>query len=266
MQFPRTCVIIPCYNEANRLDIEKIQHYLIENTSVEIVFANDGSTDNTVEVLTNFRNSLTDNTVKKRVHILDFKLNSGKAEVVRKGMLFAGDTDYYQSLNLDAGIQSDNSINCEYYGFWDADLATPLTELNWFYHFIESGESYWLLMGSRVARLGSNINRTFFRHYTGRIFATFISMGLKWKVHDSQCGAKLLQKEFVPIFREPFKTKWLFDVEILLRFKSLHGNESLKHIIEIPIRDWHDVKGSKIKLKDFIKVPYQIWKVFRDYR
>ncbi len=266
MQFPKTCVIIPCYNEADRLDILKIERYLIENKSVEIVFANDGSTDKTSEVLSNFRNGLIDLDLKNRIHILDFKHNEGKAEVVRKGMLFAGDNSYYNSLNLDAKIHSDGKIDCEYFGFWDADLATPLSELNWFYHFIENGESYWLLMGSRVARLGSNINRTFFRHYTGRIFATFISMGLKWKVHDSQCGAKLLRKDFVPIFREPFKTKWLFDVEILLRFKSLHGNESLKHIIEIPIRDWQDVKGSKIKLKDFLKVPYQIWKVFRDYR
>ncbi len=85
-------------------------------------------------------------------------------------------------------------------------------------------------------------------------------------MHDTQCGAKIFDRQVLDIVvSEPFITQWLFDVEILLRLKQRLGNDIKKKIIEVPLRSWEDVKGSKLGLKDFIRVPFQIWKVFSRY-
>jgi hypothetical protein len=99
------------------------------------------------------------------------------------------------------------------------------------------------------------------------LFATLISQGLGWKVHDTQCGAKLMQPELIPVcFSKPFYTSWLFDVEMLLRMQQYFGKNAESMVLEVPIRTWTDVAGSKIGWSDFIKVPYQIWRVFRAYK
>jgi hypothetical protein len=51
-------------------------------------------------------------------------------------------------------------------------------------------------------------------------------------------------------------TKWLFDVEIFARLKQLLGTDGVKQqTLEVPLRVWKDIKGSKLRLRDFIKVP-----------
>ena len=53
-------------------------------------------------------------------------------------------------------------------------------------------------------------------------------------------------------FRDPFISRWVFDVEILARL--VHRGNVNPHIAicEYPLMEWHDVKGSKIRLKDFL--------------
>ena len=102
----RTIIVVPCYNEANRLDAVRFQEFSAANPAVEFLFLNDGSTDGTLGVL-------------ERLHAVDpqhfrfvhFSRNSGKAEAVRRGMLTALED------------------SPDYVGFWDADLATPLCEI-----------------------------------------------------------------------------------------------------------------------------------------
>lgn len=241
MAFPKTCIVIPCYNESERLNFSAISEYLITQSQVHILFVNDGSTDDTSDVIKKFI------AVNSNCNLLDLTTNQGKSEAVRQGLNWGWKEGY------------------QWVGFWDADLATPLSEIEWLYNFSKLENQHYIL-GSRVARLGSNIDRTMFRHYSGRIFATLISSGLGWKVHDSQCGAKLIHETLKDLFEQPFKTRWLFDVEILLRIKNKYGPTGIDLCQEVPIRKWRDVAGSKIGTFDFIKVPYQIWKVFNSYK
>ena len=98
------------------------------------------------------------------------------------------------------------------------------------------------LFGSRIARSGAYVRRSVLRHYLGRIFVTLVDLCLGIRLYDSQCGAKLFRTEVADkVFREPFLSLWIFDLEIVLRLGT-------DEIVEVPLQQWIDVPGSKVKL------------------
>jgi len=266
------CLIIPCYNESERLQKASIVEALATYSKLHLCFVNDGSNDDTTLSLVEMLKELPDD-LKLRCWVVSYLKNKGKSGAIQQGLLAMikrsilpfTEIQTFELKGDDFQIGSSDVPDFEYFGYWDADLATPFNELEWFFYHAQSGQ-YLLMMGSRVARLGAEIHRTIFRHYSGRLFATAISQGLGWKVHDTQCGAKIFKREVLEVIVSgPFVTQWLFDVEILLRMKKKWGESVRNQILEVPLRKWEDVKGSKIGIKDFVKVPFQIWKVFRSY-
>lgn len=217
------------------------------NTHANVTFlgVNDGSKDNTLDVLKSIHQQY-----PAQFRYFDMPVNSGKAEAVRSGILHA--------------MQSDNY---DYIGYWDADFSTTLEELDWFIHFSGGELSHDIIMGCRVARLGSQVQRKIFRHYLGRVFSTVTSNMLNLRVYDTQCGAKLFRSTLVPaLFADSFTSKWFFDVEILARCISTKGREYLyTHALEIPLKAWYEIKGSKLKWSDFLKVPLELLKIRRRY-
>jgi glycosyltransferase involved in cell wall biosynthesis len=101
-----TIIVVPCYNEAARLDSAAFARFLTSESNVRFVFVDDGSKDATAEVVRAIGREWPD-----RVHLLQLARNQGKAEAVRSGILEA------------ARLQPD------LIGYWDADLATPLMEI-----------------------------------------------------------------------------------------------------------------------------------------
>ena len=239
----KTIVVVPCYNEAKRLHQDDFLHYVEQNEDVAFLFANDGSRDNTLEVL----QSLTAR--HERLLLFDIQPNGGKAEAVRRGMLYA--VEHYDA---------------QYVAFWDADLATPLNEIEPMVAWADKG--YDVVMGLRLMRLGAKVRRKPLRHYLGRCFATVASIMLDLPVYDTQCGAKLFRREVVEtIFQEQFITRWLFDVELLARYKQRYGTENAKEkIYEFPLFQWQDVDGSQLKSRDFFKAPVELMKIRRKYK
>ena len=110
-----------------------------------------------------------------------------------------------------------------------------------------------LVMGARVQLLGRIIARNKIRHYLGRVFATLASIVLKLPVYDTQCGAKLFvtTEAIAFAFNAPFISRWIFDVELIARLVFKSRVNAFKSICEFPLEEWHDVKGSKIRLADF---------------
>ena len=108
-------------------------------------------------------------------------------------------------------------------------------------------------MGARVQLLGRTILRNRYRHYLGRVFATVASVVLRMPVYDTQCGAKMFvsSEPIALAFRDPFISRWVFDVEILARLVCRGNVNPQVTICEYPLFEWHDVKGSKVKPKDF---------------
>jgi len=239
----KTIIVVPCYNEEKRLQTPHFIQFLNENEHCAFLFVNDGSKDNTWDLL---QKNVAEN---ERFYALNLEKNGGKAEAVRRGMLYAA--EHY---------------DCDYVGFWDADLATPLFEI---IHFAETmvKYDYEIITGLRLMRLGAKVKRKNSRHYMGRVFATFASRILRLPVYDTQCGAKLYKKQIVePLFNNFFTTKWLFDVEILARYVKLFGRKNaIEKIYEYPVYQWEDIGGSQLKAKDFFKAPMELWKIKKRY-
>ena len=89
-------------------------------------------------------------------------------------------------------------------------------------------------------------------------------MVLKTPVYDTQCGAKVIEYTIAKqLFKEKFITKWLFDVELLLRMKVNYNLQ--ENVLEIPLYEWKEKGNSKIKFIDFFKFPFQIIKIYFHY-
>lgn len=228
-----TLIIVPCYNERNRLRADEFKSYLKCNSHVSFVFVNDGSTDNTNEII-----EIIKNTNPKRVDCLTFTQNRGKAEAVRKGVLRA----------IESGARN--------IGYWDADLSTPLEFIDRMVD--EINEDVTFVLGSRVKLLGYQIERLPLRHYAGRFFATLASVIIDLPIYDTQCGAKIFQNniEFQKAFSQPFTVNWSFDVELIIRLKIIKRALGLKPLeksaIEYPLERWIHYDGSKVRAVDLL--------------
>ncbi len=244
----RTTVVVPCYNEAARLDVGKFRDFARRNRAIRFLFVNDGSTDDTSAVLRDLERS-----DPGRFEVLDLAQNMGKAEAVRRGMLRA-------------------MGSCpELVGFWDADLATPLETISEFCDILRRDPELLMAIGSRVRLLGRKIERRPIRHYLGRMFATVASLLLRLPIYDTQCGAKLFRvsPELRVLFAEPFRTKWVFDVELFARLIRARGAGSgppvKDSIYEVPLLEWCDVASSKVKSGDFAKAIVEMAMIYGTY-
>ena len=237
----RVTVVIPCFNEAERLDRGALEGFLGARPDVAFLLVNDGSTDRTLEVLT----ALEDAWVP-RVRVLDLGRNRGKGEAVRAGMLEALAT------------------STTYAAYWDADLATPLEAIDAFADTMDRTPELDLVLGARVALLGRTIERKAARHYLGRVFATAASLTLGLAVYDTQCGAKMFRagRGLESLFRMPFGSRWIFDVEILARYLE---TRDVRGLHELPLKTWRDVGASKVQPADFVRAMRELLRVYRRY-
>ena len=241
----KVVIIIPCYNEADRLDTNKFIDYLSQNTHLHFIFVDDGSTDNTSKIINQLiskYNSL--------VSLLTNETNKGKAESVRLGVI-----ESYK-------------MNPDYIGFLDADLAAPIEEIDNLLKIVKKDKTKEVVFASRIQIIGSEIKRNYFRHFIGRLFATCVSLLLKIRIYDTQCGAKMFSKKICnDIFSEQFVSPWLFDVELFARLLNIYGMEKTIHMsCEHPVSKWRDIDGSKVKLIFFLKAPFELFNIVRHYK
>lgn len=240
----RSCIVIPCFNEAERFKTADFLNFIGEVEDVDLCFVNDGSKDNTLEKLTALRQRNAE-----RIKIVSYPDNRGKAGAVREGFL-----------------QMENSGEYQWLAFADADLATPLSEILRLINIARWDESIMIVMGSRLERMGGVIKRKFYRHFTGRIFAGVISLLFRLKAYDTQCGAKVFHADIVnAVFGQPFLSHWLFDVEILLRLRKLRPDYN-RIVQEIPLDIWEEQGHSKIRFSHLLKMPFQLWKIYATCR
>jgi dolichyl-phosphate beta-glucosyltransferase len=245
---PQILIVVPCYNEGARLATDDFREFVASARDTRFLFVNDGSTDNTSVVLRTLAAS--DPT---RFECLELRVNVGKAETVRQGMLHALTSDV------------------RYVGYWDADLATPLAEIPRFAEVLDQDERCQVCLGSRVLLLGRVVDRRAHRHYLGRLFATVASYVLDLAVYDTQCGAKLFRvsPELHALFAQPFCVNWTFDVEIIARVQEQRARLGqplgLTTLYELPLNEWRDVAGSKVRALDFFRALFEMSRIYARY-
>lgn len=231
-------IVIPCYNEGSRINKNLFRSFLEKNVNVILLFVNDGSKDNTESVLKEF--SSFENTI-----LINLDKNYGKAAAVR------------------VGVNILINKNVKHIGYWDADLSTPLSDINNFIRILNNDDSLSGVIGSRIIKLDNKIIFKKKRKLYGRILMFILYFGplRKIPVYDSQCGAKLFKIHCAKkIFEKPLSTNWLFDIEILMRLNKLKSvKESL---VELPLNEWTHQPDSKIGYKDSFNILKDIITLF----
>lgn len=232
---PARSIIIPCHNEALRLEPAAFSAFLAASPDTHLVFVNDGSTDNTRQVLEALQLGN-----PEQVTIISLPVQSGKGEAVRRGMM--------ESSSLFPGASAT--------GYMDADLSVSFEEMNRLFDKFNK-ENKRFLLGSRVKKIGSVITRNEWRHFYSRIIATIVGSIIRLDVYDTQCSAKLFRQDIITsVFNSPFRTRWLFDVEIICRLHRLFGPLN-DNGVEEPLLAWTEQKGSKLRW-------YSIFRVIRE--
>ncbi len=236
-----TILVVPCFNEAARLNASAFTTFLQQHPHVHCLFVNDGSTDATAGALDKMAAR------SENISVLHLEKNSGKAEAVRQGFLKAF------------------TMNAAAVGFIDADLAAPLECVPELEHYLAHSNAE-IVIGARVSLLGRRIQRDEVRHICGRVFATLASRILHLPIYDTQCGAKLFRvtERLKKVFAAPFTVKWIFDVEILARFMVTEkdGYSLVRDIcVEHPLHTWTDIKGSKLRARDFLTSALDLYKI-----
>lgn len=209
-------MVIPAYNEEKRLmpTLHKISEYLSrQGFSYEIIAVDDGSSDNTLKIMKEFAGS------NEHVFVLSNGHNRGKGYTVRNGMLAA---------------------HGQYVFFTDADLSTPIDEIEKCLPYLKNG--YDVVIGSRsLPDSDIVIHQPWYRETMGKVFNLLVNMVLLKGIIDTQCGFKGFKREAAQkIFSRCMIDGFSFDVEAL--YLARKCNFKIK---EVPIR-WENSTLSKV--------------------
>jgi DNA-binding response OmpR family regulator len=238
-------VVIPCYNEEKRLLSEEFKKFVNSNLSYHLCFVNDGSKDNTLDVLYDLKKQN-----EGRISVYNCEQNGGKAEAVRLGMLHLAKQQQF-----------------DYIGFLDADLSTNFEDFDSLVDTIKDS-NFKIVSGSRITRMGADIEKESARAIISKTINFIIRKTLGMDFKDTQCGAKIMTKDVVEdTFQTKFLTKWLFDVEIFMRMRKKYGLETAKTLLcEKPLDRWVHMDGSKLSFKDSFKILGQIGQIALHYK
>ncbi len=234
-------IVVPAYNESARLPgtlAALAAHYDNAPTAPEIILVDDGSDDDTFQLMESWRGPRGDSHAVSIPH-------AGKAHAVRAGVERAG---------------RDRVL------FMDADLAVPLTEVPLLTTALDAGAD--IAIGSREIPGARRDAESLIRHSRGRLFNWLVSLFAVRGIKDTQCGFKAFA---TPVARHLFASSRLhhqpparlngpsvtaFDVELLFLASRLGYS-----IAEVPVQ-WRHVPGSKVdSLRDPLRMTLEVLRI-----
>jgi glycosyltransferase involved in cell wall biosynthesis len=229
-------LVIPVFNEEKRLDLNYFLK-IAEIKNLEVLFVDDGSTDQTRQILNPLVRS------KTNFHLLASNRNVGKSEAVRMGLNeLIKDSKFYAV------------------GFMDSDAAFGVDNLTNIIEIMEdsnlSNSTWWWT--SRRKSSDNVVERSRTRHVIGRVISQLLGVRFKGLPYDTQSGLKFFvaNKEFESLLAVEFKTKWFFEIELLIRARSIL--QQLDLIVEVPVVSWREVSGSKLGVLNFVQIVKEI--------
>lgn len=214
-------IAIPVLNEEGTIEnkikelLDFIASFTYESIRLNVVIADNGSTDNTLEIV---------KALSKEYPILSY------IHVNRPGVGLALKKTWELS---DADIV----------GYMDLDLATDLNHIKDVCDEILCN-GYDLVVGNRLAKNSEVINRSLLREITSRTFNKMVQIFVEPRVLDGMCGFKFMTKNFAmqALGALPLSNNWIFSTQVLCVAFRLKKN--VKHI---PLK-WTDDGLSKVKL------------------
>jgi dolichyl-phosphate beta-glucosyltransferase len=223
VQRPFLSIIIPAYNEENRLPttLTEVGSFLNDQSySSEVWIVNNNSTDRTEEVIQKFCSEYP-------FMMALFEETPGKGSAVRKGMLEA---------------------RGEFLFMCDADLSMPIEQLNKF--FPPQLEGVDIAIASRETPGSVRYDEPLIRHLGGRAMNWLIQLFALPGLNDTQCGFKCFSAAAAKdLFHNQTLPGWAFDIELL--YIARQRGLTIK---EIPI-PWTFYQGSKVNaIRDAIKI------------
>lgn len=230
MMHPSISLVIPCYNESNRLlRLQNGLKQFIEKWQgdFEIIIVDDGSEDETFKKISNhifFTQLISQN----RFQLIQQE-NTGKGGALKLGVSHAS-KDFILTL--------------------DADMATQPTELLYWIELRKGFQANEILIGSRELKT-SIVKDSIKRKFVGNVFNLMIRWLVGLSILDTQCGFKLYPSLIAKELFTSLQTQgWAHDVELLAKASKLNIQ-----IIEMPIT-WNAIEGSKIR------IARDSWKMF----
>jgi len=218
-------IIVPAYNEEKRIKIflEQLIKFAKSNLkNYEIILVDDGSIDNTINVIRR------ETKKSKNVKVISYKLNRGKGFAVKKGI-------FASKGNLILFIDADGSITPD-------QIPTLLKKLT----------DYDVVVGDRSAA-NSKVKAIKSRKIIGIIFNFYASILFGTKVKDNLCGFKGFHREVaIDLFKNLVSQRWLFDVELFYKIRKRDYT-----VYNLPI-NWEHKQGSKIRFIDPFKMLFQL--------
>jgi len=232
-------LVIPTYNEDGRIKkmIETLKKgvFFAGLEIKEIFFSDDGSTDETLDLLKKARKSIERKT-KARVRIFKYEKNRGRGYAIRHAA---------------------SKMRSDYMLYADADFSIPLKNLRKFTPYMR--KDYDVIIGSKKIQGAKEIiKRSFLRRIVGYGHSLTAYLALGVFVWDFQGGFKLYSRRFVEkIFPYLQINRWGFDMETIFLAKKL--NYKLK---ELPVRWGHVENNSKVVLmRDILRSLYEMYRI-----
>lgn len=236
MYAPKISLIIPCYNEAKRLNLlfNGLEEFALQWGNVcEYILVNDGSTDSTAQDIECHQFFTSGKYDAKLVN----QSNTGKGGALKKGVAQASG---------------------EYILTLDADMAAKPTDLLLWLEKKKRFSPKEILIGSRELK-NSKVKDLGYRKLIGNVFNFIIRLFTGLKIYDTQCGFKLYSSEAGKKLFSALQTLgWAHDVEILKRANTLGYA-----ITEMPV-NWVAIPDSKINvLEDSWKMFWEVIRISR---
>ncbi len=211
-------IVIPCFNESlNILRLfSEVDKYIVKNTCLEVIFVDDGSTDNTKILLQQFKD-----THNNSISVISYPENKGKGFAVRTGVLSAR-------------------------GNWiiilDADLAVSLDHIEKLKPLIALGNE--VIVGNRRRKDAHILVRqSFIRENFGKVYTMIAQIVTGVKVDDFTCGFKCFSESSARrIFSVSRIDRWAYDTEIFYLIKKYNIKWS-----EIGVA-WKDGDDTKVRI------------------
>jgi dolichyl-phosphate beta-glucosyltransferase len=230
-------VIIPAYNEETRVEqtLSKIRYYLSQKDySSEIIVVDDGSCDETAGRAAEALKGM------EHARVLSRSQNFGKGYSVKEGIL-----------------QAKGKLIL----FSDADLSTPIEELDKFLPWIDRG--FDVVIGSRaLPESDIQVHQSFFRELLGKMFNVLVQILVMRGIKDTQCGFKLFRREAaLDVFPRVKIKKFSFDVEALYLCRKLGYR-----IQQVPVV-WRNSPQSRVRIfSSSLKMFLDLWRIRLSHR